>query len=166
MINFVSRLERDENEDKLADWLQKCISLKNCIIECQKYKRDIFGKVFPLDRETLWIILKSKSWWKIQCKNSKYRNHFDIQMINHIFGRRTMNHFSVLTYQPPVPFKKTQNKNVDRIACVFSHTSTWLMMQFCKYLNWFVGKNVFENTYSISLGSSMKSIWRYLNVWA
>ena len=33
MINFVSRLERDENEDKLADRLQKCIGLKNCIIE-------------------------------------------------------------------------------------------------------------------------------------
>ena len=40
-----------------------------------------------------------------------------------------------------VQFKKNTNKNVDRIACVFSHTSTWLMMQFCKYLNWFVCKN-------------------------
>ena len=36
-------------------------------------------------------------------------------------------------------------KHPDMIAyCVFPHVSTWLMMQFSKYLNWFVGKNVWK----------------------
>ena len=51
MINFVSRLERDENEDKLADRLQKCIGLKKlyywviCFISFLTLKN--YSKKFP-----------------------------------------------------------------------------------------------------------------------
>lgn len=67
MINFVSRLERDENEDKLADRLQKCIGLKNVLLS------DLLHFIFDVKK-----LFEKVSSYKIGISKQNRKRHLTI----------------------------------------------------------------------------------------